>query len=60
MMKVGYVRVSTEGQNPDRQIDALLKQGIDRRNIYMEKSAVQNEIALSLTGCSQNCRQAIQ
>lgn len=37
MMKVGYVRVSTEGQNPDRQIDALLKQGVDKRNIYTEK-----------------------
>lgn len=37
MMKVGYVRVSTEGQNPDRQIDALLKQGVDKRNIYQEK-----------------------
>lgn len=36
-MLVGYARVSTEGQNLDRQIDILMEYGIDKRNIYMEK-----------------------
>lgn len=36
-MLVGYARVSTVEQNLDRQIDALVNLGIDKRNIYMEK-----------------------
>jgi DNA invertase Pin-like site-specific DNA recombinase len=36
-MLVGYCRVSTEEQNLDRQIDALIKYGVDSRNIYQEK-----------------------
>lgn len=36
-MLVAYARVSTDEQNLDRQIDALVKFGLDKRNIYMEK-----------------------
>lgn len=36
-MLLGYARVSTEDQNLDRQIDQLLKYGVDERMIYKEK-----------------------
>ena len=38
-MEFGYVRVSTVGQNPERQIQKLMEMGIDRRNIYVEKAS---------------------
>lgn len=34
---LGYARVSTEGQNLDRQIDALMECGISKKHIYNEK-----------------------
>ena len=36
-MLVGYARASRNDQSIDRQIDALVGQGIDERNIYQEK-----------------------
>jgi len=36
-MLVGYARVSDEKQSLDRQIDALVASGVDKRNIYQEK-----------------------
>lgn len=36
-MLIGYARVSKQEQNLDRQIDSLVKYGVDPRNIYQEK-----------------------
>lgn len=36
-MKFGYIRVSTEEQNEERQINELLKHEVDRRNIFLDK-----------------------
>ncbi|MBL4879743.1 MAG: recombinase family protein [Oleispira sp.] len=38
-MKFGYVRISTKSQNPNLQIDALLKEGISEKNIYSDVSS---------------------
>jgi len=35
----GYARVSTKGQNEDRQIDQLLKEGIEERDIFVDKQS---------------------
>ena len=35
-MKIGIGRVSTDEQNPQRQIDAFLKEGIDERYIFID------------------------
>ncbi len=42
-MKVyGYIRVSSVDQNEERQILALSKVGIDKKNIYMDKKSGKN------------------
>ena len=38
-MLFGYVRVSTKTQNPNLQIDALLKEGVSEKNIYRDVSS---------------------
>lgn len=36
VMDFGYARVSTADQNPDHQIDALLRAGVDEKNIHID------------------------
>ena len=36
-IKIGIGRVSTKEQNPQRQIDAFLKEGIEERYIFIDK-----------------------
>ncbi|MDF5757409.1 MULTISPECIES: recombinase family protein [Streptosporangiales] len=38
-MLIGYARVSTADQNPAHQIDALLRVGVDRDNIHVDKAS---------------------
>lgn len=36
MKKYGYIRVSSKDQNPDRQIHAMQKEGVLKKNIYID------------------------
>lgn len=38
-MKYGYIRVSTKKQDETRQITALVKAGISKENIFIDKSS---------------------
>ena len=38
-MLFGYARVSTAEQNPDHQIDALLRHQVDRDNIFLDRAS---------------------
>ncbi|WP_369185414.1 recombinase family protein [Streptomyces sp. Y1] len=38
-MLIGYARVSTADQNPDHQIDALLRANVDRDNIHIDTAS---------------------
>ncbi len=38
-MKYGYIRVSTKEQNIDRQLSAILKEGIEMDKIYVDKAS---------------------
>jgi DNA invertase Pin-like site-specific DNA recombinase len=38
-MLFGYARVSTADQNPDHQIDALLRAGVERDNVYLDRAS---------------------
>lgn len=39
MKRYGYVRVSTKDQNAARQVEALLRLGIEQKNIFMDKQS---------------------
>ena len=39
---IGYARVSSKGQNLDRQIEEFLKIGILEKNIYYDKASGKN------------------
>lgn len=41
-MEYGYIRVSSKEQNIDRQMAALLKEGIDKKHIFIDKQSGKN------------------
>lgn len=38
-MEYGYIRVSSKEQNIDRQMAALLKKGLDKKHIFIDKQS---------------------
>ena len=38
-MNYGYVRVSTIGQNIDRQMEEMYKLGLEKKSIYVDKQS---------------------
>ena len=55
-MLLGYVRVSTIEQNEERQIRALLEQGVDKENIYIDKQSGKNANRKALKELLTYCR----
>lgn len=41
-MKLAYIRVSTKEQNESRQVDAMIQEGIDPANFYIDKTSGKN------------------
>jgi DNA invertase Pin-like site-specific DNA recombinase len=41
-MKIAYIRVSTKDQNEARQIDAMIQEGIEPENFYVDKASGKN------------------
>ncbi|MGT2950818.1 resolvase [Streptococcus cuniculi] len=41
-MKYGYIRVSTRDQNIDRQLSAMLSEGIEEKYLYIDQSSGKN------------------
>ena len=39
VMEYGYIRVSSKEQNIDRQMAALLKEGLDKKHIFIDKQS---------------------
>jgi DNA invertase Pin-like site-specific DNA recombinase len=38
-MKIGYVRVSTKEQNEARQVNAMIEDGVELSQIYLDKQS---------------------
>lgn len=55
-MLLGYVRVSTEEQNEERQTRALLERGVDIENIYIDKKSGKNADREKLQELLSFCR----
>lgn len=53
---IGYVRVSTSDQNNERQIDELLKFGVDRRDIFEDKASGKNMARPGWKDCWRDIR----
>ena len=56
-MIFGYARVSTSEQNLDLQLDAFLKEGIDKKNIYTDKVSSSKEERKSLSKLLEYARE---
>lgn len=41
-MEYGFIRVSSKEQNIDRQMAALLKEGLDKKHIFIDKQSGKN------------------
>ena len=59
-MVFGYARVSTAEQSLDLQLDALLKEGIEQKNIYTDKVSSTKEERKSLVKLLNYVRSLIQ
>ncbi len=54
-VKIGVGRVSTDEQNPQRQIDAFLAEGIEERYIFVDKCTGGIWVTLTQTSSSAIC-----
>jgi DNA invertase Pin-like site-specific DNA recombinase len=54
---IGYARVSTADQNPDRQVDALLRAGVDGDHIHVDMASGAKASRLKLDLVTQLLRE---
>ena len=55
-MLLGYVRVSTEEQNEERQTRALLERGVEKEGLYIDKKSGKNAEREQLKALLSFCR----
>ncbi len=55
-MLLGYIRVSTEEQNEERQTRALLERGVEKEGLYIDKQSGKNAERESLKALLAFCR----
>lgn len=58
-MKYGYIRVSTKEQNIDRQLTAILKEGIEMNKIYIDKASGKDLIVKNIKSSLENSKQVM-